>query len=321
LAQTAASSPQRGSSGVDRQSTHFQAFQSAVYSGSSTANTGFSLSIDDKLYANTLPTQLKTLLARTALVMRKRRKQQVAVIVRNLIIGLFFGSIYYQLDTGTDSTVYTNRFALFFFTLIFMMLSMQEALPAVFEARLLYYRERGSRAYHVLPYWVSTWLYKLPVLAMGNLTYCLCVYNLSGLNDDSGRFSSMYWTVLLFTFTSLFTTQTVAHLNGSQAAAIQYLPVYLFFNVMFAGFIIYIPSVQDWLSWGPEIMPMRYAFQSLVRNELDGNNDLPNRDDYLGEMGFDELTSAECISIQLMWLLVAVAVSLVVLSKVDHEQR
>ena len=123
------------------------------------------------------------------------------------------------------------------------------------------------------------------------------------------------------TYTTLFAIQGIAHLNGSQSGAIQYAPVYIFINVMFAGYILYIPDVQDWLSFGPVISPMRYAFQALLRAEFVGNDELPESDDYIEIMGFDDLTTSGSIGILFIFFLITLFGSLAILWNVDHEQR
>ena len=168
---------------------------------------------------------------------------------RHVLVGFFYGSIFYNLADGNTSTDYTNRLSLIFFSIMFLVLGHQQAIPELFENRLVFYRERGARAYGAVPYWLSCWYLHLPQIFLNTLIFCLIVYYMAGLNTAPGCFG-YFWGVLFLTSTAgMFMAQLIASLVPSAEAAISVFPIGLFFSVAFAGYIVYLPNFEHWLGW------------------------------------------------------------------------
>lgn len=103
-------------------------------------------------------------------------------------MSVFFGSIFYHLGSNTtDATVYNNRISLLFFSLVFLVVGQQQSIPSLFEERLLFYRERGSRLYGALPYWLSAWLVELVVTLVNVLIFSVILYHMAWLNNNPGQ--------------------------------------------------------------------------------------------------------------------------------------
>jgi ABC-type multidrug transport system ATPase subunit len=275
-------------------------------------------------FANPPSRQLYVLLHRVGTRLFMGRRMVIAGLIRNIIVGVFFGSIYYNLSTDAeDPTSYSNRLALMFFCLIFGMVQQQEQIPIIFSSRLLYYRERGAKAYSAVPYFISTWAYVLTIVAVYEAFFCMVIYQMTGLTTHQGQtnFTRFYFTILLFCYACIFFFQFVSHVNKSQQAAVGISPLGIFFNVLFAGFIIFIPNLQSWLVWGPYISFYRYAFQSLVLNELKDNPDLTASSIYLDQLGFDSLSSPDCIWILLLFTFGTCFMAGFAVKYIDHEQR
>ena len=264
--------------------------------------------------------QLRTLIERLVVKTIKQPKTTFAGCLRNVIIGTFLGSIYYKQPTGTDSSSYTNRMALIFFSLLANFVSHQEVIPIMFHDRLLFYRERGAKAYGALPYWISSWIIRIPLCAINSALFCACVYNLTGLR--AGGFSFFYLIITFHSFTSSFLCQFVANINPSAATAISNMSMFLFMNIMFAGYIIFIDDMAEFLgTWAPFVSFYRYSFQALVRNEFDDNSDLPLGSVYVDNMGFDSLDKETCFSILLVMLLFYATSGFLALRFINFEER
>lgn len=237
-------------------------------------------------------------------------------------MGLFYGSLYYNLSGGTDSTAYTNRMSLLFFSLMFMVLGHQQAIPALFEDRLVFYRERGANAYGALPYWFSSWFLQMPLIAINVLLFAAIVYHMADLNGDSGDFSFFYGVLYMTSITGLFVAQLIAGMAPTAQSAISLFPVALFFAVAFAGYIVYIPQFDYWLrEWAPYGSFMRWGFQALVLNEFDGNGDLPSHQKYINALGFDDYSKEYCAPIILVFTAVFCTLLLLALKYINFEER
>jgi ABC-type multidrug transport system permease subunit len=203
-----------------------------------------------------------------------------------------------------------------------MVLGHQQAIPALFEDRLLFYRERGAGAYGALPYWVSSWFLQLPAIVINVLVFCAISYKMAGLRTDEGHFGPYYVILLIISWTGLFVGQTMAALSPTGQAAINFFPVSLFVSVAFAGYIVYIPSFPLWLrSWAPYVSFMRWGFQGLVLNEFSGNSDLIYGSYYIEEMGFDTYDRDQCIPLLIIFVALFGSIVLFSLRFVNFEER
>ena len=136
--------------------------------------------------------QTKTLISRNFLRIKKNRRATVIGVARYVIIGFFYGSIYFQLPTGTAAPDYTNRLSIFFFGLMFAMMGHQVSIPQLLDDRLLFYRERGSKAYGAISYWISQWILNIPLTIISILLFSMIVYLCCGLRSGAGYFFFYY---------------------------------------------------------------------------------------------------------------------------------
>ena len=138
---------------------------------------------------------------------RNRNTVLIVPLARHLIIGTFYGTVFYQLPTGNDVADYTERLALFFFSLMFVIMGHQQTIPALQEERLIFYRERGSNAYGAFPYWFACWFLMIPTTCINVLLYSVLLYTLSGLRPGLKYFGIFYLAMLLSSYCGLFVCQ------------------------------------------------------------------------------------------------------------------
>lgn len=241
----------------------------------------------------------------------------------NVLVALFYGSIYFDLDTGTDVSDYTNRFSIFFFSLMFFLLKDMQAIPMLMGSRLVFYRERGAKAYGALTFWISLWFIQVPLVLISVLLYSAVLYPMVDFRHGDHHFNWFYYFLMMQSMIGVFVGIMIAALAPSSQAALSLFPVLLFWQVGFAGYLVYIPQFDDYLrAWAPYCVWMRYAFQGLVMNELQHNDDLPNYQLYLNELGFDNSFSVKgCAGILPIFLATAMVLSLAALKFVDWEER
>lgn len=265
--------------------------------------------------------QLKTLGHRLLLKTSRDRRATVVATMRHIVVGLFYGSLYFQLSTS-GSSAYTNRLGLFFFTMMFMVIGHQQSIPAIMDDRLIFYRERGSKAYGAFSYWMSLWLVQLPLVIVNAFVYTFIVFFMVGLENSEHTLSFFLYFIVMTSCTGYFIANLMAAISPSTQAALSYYPIVLFMNVSFSGFLVYIPNFPDWLgSWAPYLSFMRYAFQGMTLAEFNGNSDLPNGSTYIDNLGFDGLDINTCAGVLFLWFVVFMFSFLGALRFFDFEQR
>merc|ERR1719223_1642287 len=237
-------------------------------------------------------------------------------------MGLFYGSIFYKISDGSVSSDYTNRLSLMFFCLMFMVLGHQQAIPSLFEDRLVFYRERGARAYGAIPYWFSSWFIQLPLIFINVMIFSAIVYSMAGFTSAPGSFGVFFGTLYMSSVTGLFMAPFIASLAPSAQAAISFFPVALFFSVAFAGYIVYIPEFDRWIRcWAPYLSFMRWGFQAMVINEFQDNGSLPQGQEYINNLGFNTFTKQHCLSMIPCFTMFFSSALLVCLRHINFEER
>lgn len=271
-------------------------------------------------YNTSLMNQIKTLSHRSAAVLLQNKKLIFATVMRFILVAIFYGSIFLQLKKGTDTKNYYNRISIFFFSLMFLMMVHQSSIPAMLDDRLLFYRERGARAYGALPYWLSSLITQLPIVFLATLAFSLVIYWMVGFR--AGAFGYFFYFTLTVSICGLFFSQFLAAVSASSQMALTLTPLFLLIFILFAGFLVYVNAFPEWLGyWGPYISFMRYAFQGLVLNEFDGNSKLPLGGFYISNLGFEDISKESCAAIMVGFMAGMGLMVFLALKFVNFEKR
>jgi len=236
-------------------------------------------------------------------------------------LGLLYGSIFFQLATGDEQSCYTNRMALFFFGILDQLFAHLDIIGIVLNERLVFYRERGAKAYGAFSYWFSLTItilfFNLVILPFQTIL----VYFMAGLRD--GHFGNYFLILLLANYIGFFVNCLSASISSSTQVALSLLPAIIFFNSFYAGFIVYIPNLAGFEGrWVPYIVFYRYVFQGLVLNEFKDNDDLTRADGYLDSLDFnDNFSMGDCVAIILAYLGFFAIAFYAALRFIDFEQR
>lgn len=258
------------------------------------------------------------------------------ILVRSILLGVLFGSLYYQLGTSDDSTNYFNRLVLFFFTVLAGYLFSLDYLAELLMNRKIFYRERASRAYSTLAYWLARYLITIPMTVIGAVLYCLILYYMCGLRgadstsstggggegagDGEYFFYLLTATILADNLGRLYLSIN-ANISPSLQVAVSYLPPFAFLQLVFEGFIIFLPTFSDWLSWVSYLSYMRYAFQGIVLNEMSGNDQLALGSYYIHQLGFESIDKGSCLLVLMAMILVLGYISYLTMYYCRFEKR
>ena len=113
-------------------------------------------------------------------------------------------------------------------------------------------------------------------------------------------------------------------IDGTDAVqiAIAMFPVSLVVIIIFAGYMVQIPTLAYWIRvWGPNISFLRFGFQALVRNELDNNDKLVYGRKYIEMLGFQHYSARQCAPVELVFAGVFAVALLCALKYVSFEER
>jgi ABC-type multidrug transport system ATPase subunit/ABC-type multidrug transport system permease subunit len=266
--------------------------------------------------------QIKVLMHRLLLCKKRDPVTTIIMILRYLVIGIFFGTVFYQLPTGTDPTVYDDRLAVMFFALIALLLNHQEDIPALHDDRLVFYRERATNLYSIFAYWIARVGISLPFDLFNVILFSIPYYWLIGLRESpSNSFPFFFMILWMADALALFTCHFLSFISPTTEIAMSLFPIVLFFATSFEGFIVYLPEFPTWLGWGANLSYMRFSFQALVINELQGNDNLPLAQEYLDMLGFTTFSKTQCACFLIVFLFVQGVVAYSAVRFINFEKR
>ena len=212
--------------------------------------------------------------------------------------------------------------SLLYFSIMLMLMGQLDNIAILLNERLVFYRERGAKAYGALAYFISFFLLQLPILILNVLFYSIGMYPLTGLRSGAGRYGNFFFFMLMSAYCGMFMSYTIAAISKSTEVALSYFPACLIFNMFYAGYVVYIPSMDDWQGkFFPYISFFRYSFQGLVLNEFQDNSDLPDSHDYINMLGFDFISIAGCAAVMFLFLGFFASTFYLALRYVDFEER
>ena len=290
--------------------------------GGANADAGTITMLSERPYHTSTWVQTTTLCRRAWLRTIRDPAAVISYFVRHLIIAIFYGSLYFGLASGTEVAVYTNRLALLFYALMFVMFSNIQHTTVVFENRLCFYRERAANAYGALPYFISTFVVSIPASFVNVLVFSAVLYNMAGLYPSAGRFWFFFAVLFACSLTGLFLCHLVANNSSSISSTLAVLPIFIFLNVMLSGYIVLLPDLPLWIStWAPLLSFMRWSFQALVLNEFVGNPSLPYGEFYLTDLDFLSPDKDTCLGILCFFTVTFMVTTILTLKYINYDKR
>jgi hypothetical protein len=246
----------------------------------------------------------------------------LSYLVRHVAVSLFYGSLYYKMPGGTATSAYTNRLALIVYAVMFVTFCNIQQVAAVFQDRLVFYRERAASAYGALPHFIATFVVSVPACCVNVFVFSAVLYNMAGLDPDPDRFLFFYFVLLVCSVTGLCLCHLVANCCSNVNETLTVLPVFIFPSILVSGFVVALPDLPTWLrAWAPYLSFVRWSFQALVLNEFSDNPNLPYGDYFLVDFGFTTISKEACSSYVVIFAAIFFVAAFASLKLVDFERR
>ncbi|KAG7357215.1 multidrug ABC transporter ATPase [Nitzschia inconspicua] len=193
---------------------------------------------------------------------RRDKRVLIANAVKNLIMGVSVGGVFFQ----TDDVV--SILGVLFQGMLFVMLSGMVSAPTFVDERLIYYKQSDSNFFGAFSFVIAKALSKLPQTAMDCINFGTILYYMVGLAPQPSYFFTfmgvifvfnILMTELLFVFSTFAVTKSAVQVSSA---------CLVFFFMLFCGFIIApntIPNYYTWIYW---YNPLSWAYRSLILNEF-----------------------------------------------------
>ncbi|KAF0708649.1 Aste57867_6273 [Aphanomyces stellatus] len=203
------------------------------------------------------------LVSRQTKVMLRNKAFVNTRAVMVIIMGLLYSTTFYQVNPQLAQVV----FGVIFQAVLFLALGQVALLPAILEAREIFYKQRGAHFFRTLSFVLAQSITQIPFSVAEAAIFGSIMYWISGFVSDAGAFL-VYELILLMTnvlFASWFFFIAVASPNLHVAKPLSLVSV-LFF-VLFAGFIIVQDDIPDYFIWIFWINPISWCMRALSINQ------------------------------------------------------
>ena len=186
-----------------------------------------------------------------------------------LATAILLGLTYRGLDRQTPGI--QNRFASFFFTILYLALSSLSALPIWAEERALCARERAAGAYGAAAYLVATVAVDLLTLrVLPPLFLATAGYSLMGLRGGVA-YRARYWlATTMLNVAGAGATMAVGAATRSVSVANTVAGLCVLVNLLLSGFLLSLHKLPAAVAALSYLSYARYAYELLVVNEFAG---------------------------------------------------
>lgn len=244
-------------------------------------------------------------------------------MIMQLFFTLIFGCVYYKMDMSQTSL--QNRTGILFF------MSMNQAFGGVIGTAgviprqlKVVQRDRAAKLYDMLPFYMASMLTQLPLETLPNFIWGAIIYSMTSLRPGFHHMLLYCAILTVENLAGIGLGMVVSASVSSVEMAPQVAPACVILFLMFSGFLLNQDSIPAVFAPLKHISFIRYSFQALAVNELQDNTDFSCKkkifgphclqgDDWLEQLGFEDVSIKENISIMAFEALVFHVLALLIL--------
>lgn len=220
-------------------------------------------------YNTSFFTQFKWVLKRTFRNLALNPQTSVAQVMVTAFLALIVGGIFF--GAPLNSIGIQNRFGALFFIVVNQMFSSLSSAELFITERKLFVHEYISGYYRVSVYFLSKVLADIITLrTIPAIVFTCIVYYMIGLKDSAGAFFLFMFTVALVSYTATAMSLAISADQTVVAIANLFMTIGFVFMMIFAGLLVNLTSIAEWLVWLKYLSIPRYGLAALQVNEFVG---------------------------------------------------
>lgn len=220
-------------------------------------------------YNTSFMTQFKWVLKRTFRNLMLNPQTSVAQILVTLFLALVVGAIFF--DVKDDPSGMQNRFGALFFIVVNQCFSSLSSAELFIAERKLFIHEYISGYYRVSVYFLSKMLSDILTLrTIPAIVFSCVAYFMIGLKPTADAFFLFMFSVTLVSYTATSMALAISADQTVVAIANIFMTIACVFMMIFAGLLVNLPSIVNWLAWLKYLSIPRYGLGALLVNEFTG---------------------------------------------------
>ncbi|KEQ86373.1 hypothetical protein D6C84_04937 [Aureobasidium pullulans] len=186
----------------------------------------------------------------------------------NFIMSLVIGSIFYNLDNGTDS--FYSRGALLFFAILMNAFGSALEILTLYAQRPIVEKHSRYALYHPSAEAFASMLTDMPYKILNAIIFNTTLYFMTNLRREPGPFFFFLLVSFFLTLTMSMLFRTIASVSRTLSQAMAPAAILILAIVIFTGFTIPTRYMLGWSRWINYLDPVAYGFEALMINEFHG---------------------------------------------------
>ncbi len=214
-------------------------------------------------------TEFWLLLCRSWKQSSRDRLPQAITLFQTIVIGFTLAALYSDLSNST--TPVQDETGILFFICIFSAFgAMFGALNSFPTERGVVNRERASKMYHLLPYYMARFVCDIPLRVGQGVLFGCIVYWIVGLNPSAAAFFTFVAVLIVEGLAAQGLGIAVSAGAPNEKVALALAPAVTVVLILFGGFYVNEDTIPVWLSWIKYLSHLYWAFMCLTINDFKG---------------------------------------------------
>ncbi|KAI0469136.1 putative ABC multidrug transporter [Xylaria cf. heliscus] len=189
-------------------------------------------------------------------------------LASNVIVAFVSGSLFYHL--APTSTATFDRAGALFWPLLYLGLNCLSETTGSFMGRPIFSRHKLFGFTRPAAQAIACTLADIPFTILGVSIFEIIYYFLAGFARDGGKFFTQWFIYIVFTLCLLSFYRMIGAWNSHFGLASQISGWSTMVIMVYAGYLIPVPSMHVWFRWIAYIDPVQYTFGALMGSETGG---------------------------------------------------
>jgi len=225
------------------------------------------------IFAQPYGVQFTSLLSKNARSYWRMPEYNLVRGVFMIVLGLLFGSLYFDNDATTQPGAFARISVVFITTVFVGVVNQNTCLGVMLNERAVFYREKAAGMYSTWTYNAAAGLVELPYLAFNALLFCCILYFMVGLRATAASFGYYVLCFALYSSMATFFGQLLAMISPNSATANVLSPLFVSIWSMFCGYGTPKPDIPKFWIFLYWLSPMRYFFEAIISDQFQCNSD------------------------------------------------
>ncbi|KAI1741490.1 putative ABC multidrug transporter [Xylaria scruposa] len=189
-------------------------------------------------------------------------------LASNIIVALVSGSLFYHLAPTSAATF--DRAGALFWPILYLGLNCLSETTASFMGRPIFSRHKLFGFARPAAQALACTLADIPFTVLGVSIFEIIYYFLAGFARDGGKFFTQWFIYIVFTLCLLSFYRMIGAWNSHFGLASQIAGWSTMVIMVYAGYLIPVPTMHVWFRWIAYIDPVQYTFGALMGSETGG---------------------------------------------------